>query len=266
MTSETAYLNGGSNPHHHHNNNNNNNNQLLKPPHNEASFQSSSSSSSPSPNSSLNTTNSSTRSSTGNNNDDQTIAQIHHDLIYDPNVKYPLENSWSFWFYKGEKTKTWKENVKFITTVDYVEDFWAVYNHLQLVSKINVGCDYMFFKKDVPPMWEDPQNLDGGLWKLGLDKKYHNSCLDTYWLNILLALIGDQFCDEGPYVNGVWVNVRAKIDKISLWTKAAKNADVQMKIGNRFREILSIREKEQLLTYEEHGASEKGGSGELYKI
>lgn len=124
MTSETAYLNGGSNPHHHHNNNNNNNNQLLKPPHNEASFQSSSSSSSPSPNSSLNTTNSSTRSSTGNN-DDQTIAQIHHDLIYDPNVKYPLENSWSFWFYKGEKTKTWKENVKFITTVDYVEDFWA---------------------------------------------------------------------------------------------------------------------------------------------
>ena len=60
-----------------------------------------------------------------------------------------------------------------------------VYNHLQLVSKINVGCDYMFFKKDVPPMWEDPANSDGGVWKLNLDKKYHNSCLDTYWLNIV---------------------------------------------------------------------------------
>ena len=52
------------------------------------------------------------------------------------------------------------------------------------------------------------------------------------WIDFkLLALIGDQFCDEGPYVNGVWVNVRGKVDKISLWTKAAKNADVQMKIG-----------------------------------
>jgi translation initiation factor 4E len=47
----------------------------------------------------------------------------------------------------------------------------------------------------------------------------------------LLALIGDQFCDESSYVNGVWVNVRPKGDKISLWTRAAKEADIQMKIG-----------------------------------
>lgn len=225
MTSETAYmLNGGTNNtnnhhHHHHHHHNHHGGHQLKP--NEASLNSStaSSSSSPSPNSSLNNTTSS-RSSTGGaggaQTDDQQLQQLlQHDLINDPNVKYPLENSWSFWFYKGEKTKSWKDNVKFITSVDYVEDFWAyvtlkflkrlnlfsnshlyindflyyfktsVYNHLQLVSKINVGCDYMFFKKDVPPMWEDPQNSDGGVWKLSLDKKYHNSCLDTYWLNIV---------------------------------------------------------------------------------
>lgn len=37
--------------------------------------------------------------------------------------------------------------------------------------------------------------------------------------------------DESSYVNGVWVNVRAKGDKISLWTKSAKDVDIQMKIG-----------------------------------
>jgi hypothetical protein len=88
-------------------------------------------------------------------------------LINDPNFKFPLENSWAFWFYKNEKSKQWKENVKFITNVDFVEDFWglfnlhfliyfffkilifflsSVYNHLQLVSKLTPGCDYMFFK------------------------------------------------------------------------------------------------------------------------
>lgn len=56
------------------------------------------------------------------------------------------------------------------------------------MSKINVGCDYMFFKKDVPPMWEDPENSDGGVWKLSLDKKFHNTSLDTYWLNIVSIL------------------------------------------------------------------------------
>lgn len=99
-------------------------------------------------------------------------------------------------------------------------------------------------------MWEDAQNCDGGRWVLNLEKKYHNSSLDLYWLNTLLALIGDQFLDEGPYVNGVWVNVRAKGDKIALWTKAAKNAEIQMKIGHRFKEILGLKEKDLTLTYE----------------
>lgn len=47
-------------------------------------------------------------------------------VLNDPNVKFPLEDSWSFWFYKNERTKEWKENVKFITSVDFVEDFWGL--------------------------------------------------------------------------------------------------------------------------------------------
>jgi hypothetical protein len=99
-------------------------------------------------------------------------------------------------------------------------------------------------------MWEDAQNLDGGRWVLNLDKKYHNNSLDIYWLNTLLALIGDQFLDESAYVNGVWVNVRGKADKIALWTKSAKNADVQLKIGHRLKEILALKDKDLVLTYE----------------
>lgn len=51
---------------------------------------------------------------------------VTQSVLADPNIKFPLENSWSFWFYKNEKTKSWKENVKFITTVDFVEDFWGL--------------------------------------------------------------------------------------------------------------------------------------------
>ena len=55
----------------------------------------------------------------------QTKPADGNQVLSDPNIKFPLENSWSFHFYKNEKTKTWKENVKFITTVDFVEDFWG---------------------------------------------------------------------------------------------------------------------------------------------
>jgi translation initiation factor 4E len=119
---------------------------------------------------------------------------------------------------------------------------------MQLVSKISLGCDYMFFKKGIPPMWEDPQNCDGGRWVLNLEKRFHNTSLDVYWLNILLALIGEQFDEDSEFVNGIWVNVRARGDKISLWTKRAKNSEAQLRIGRKLKEILQL--KDLTLTYE----------------
>jgi hypothetical protein len=100
MTSETAtLLNNNSSQHNNHGNGPTN----------------------PSVNSSTNSSslNSSTKSDEPNQHD--------YDIspLNDPNIKYPLENGWSFWFYKGEKSKSWKENVKFITKVAYVEDFWG---------------------------------------------------------------------------------------------------------------------------------------------
>lgn len=186
--------------------------------------------------------------------------------LNESSVKFPLENGWSFWFYKNDKTKEWKENIKFIATVEFVEDFWGVYNHIQLVSCINVGCDYMFFKKDIPPMWEDHSNRDGGRWVVSLDKKQHHS-LDIYWLNTLLAMVGDQFIDESPYVNGLWINVRPKADKIALWTRNADNADVQYKIGRKFKELLEI--KDGIMVFEKHGEDsyKKGGDNKpLYQL
>lgn len=172
-------------------------------------------------------------------------------MINDPSVKFPLENSWAFWFYKNDAKMSWKENVKYITTVDFVEDFWGVYNHLQQVSRLNNGCDYMFFKKGIPPMWEDDTNKDGGRWLLTLEKgKYPKQAVDTYWLNTLLALIGDQFMEESNFVNGVCVNVRGKQDRIALWTRSAREGELQLKIGRRFKEIIGL--KDVIIGFEEH--------------
>jgi translation initiation factor 4E len=63
-----------------------------------------------------------------------------------------------------------------------------------------------------------------------------------------LALIGEQFDDDSELVNGVWVNVRPRGNKIAIWTKAARNAEAQLRIGNKIKEVLAI--KDQILTYE----------------
>ena len=70
-------------------------------------------------------------------------------------VKHPLQNSWTLWFYKNDKTRTWEDNQKAIITVDTVEDFWSLYNHIEVASKLPSGSDYSLFKEGIFPDWED---------------------------------------------------------------------------------------------------------------
>ena len=58
-----------------------------------------------------------------------------------------------------------------VSTFDTVEDFWALYNHIQTPSGLNHGSDYYLFKEGIKPMWEDPQNVDGGRWLMVVDKQ-----------------------------------------------------------------------------------------------
>ena len=50
------------------------------------------------------------------------------------------------WFFKNDKNKDWASNLRYITSFDTVEDFWALYNHILPASKLGVGCDYSLFK------------------------------------------------------------------------------------------------------------------------
>ena len=46
--------------------------------------------------------------------------------------KHPLQNAWTLWFFKNDKSRTWEENQRPIITVTTVEDFWSLYNHIEV--------------------------------------------------------------------------------------------------------------------------------------
>lgn len=76
-------------------------------------------------------------------NEMQSLIQSANDLTF------PLEDSWSFWFFKNDRQCEWKDNLIQITTVSTVENFWSVYNHLQVASRLGQGCDYFLFKTHI---------------------------------------------------------------------------------------------------------------------
>jgi translation initiation factor 4E len=149
-------------------------------------------------------------------------------------IKHPLQNDWDFWYFKQDKNKSWSDCLMNIANFSAVEDFWALYNHIEVPSKLEPGCDYNMFKRGIKPMWEDPRNKNGGRLMLLIrktPKSQPNSRLDEMWLEILLCLIGEAFDEDSDQVCGAVVNIRPKIDRISIWTGDCNQEAAIRKIG-----------------------------------
>lgn len=175
-------------------------------------------------------------------------------------IKHPLQNRWALWFFKNDKSKTWQANLRLISKFDTVEDFWALYNHIQLSSNLMPGCDYSLFKDGIEPMWEDEKNKRGGRWLITLTKQQRRNDLDRFWLETLLCLIGESFDDYSDDVCGAVVNVRAKGDKIAIWTTECENRDAVTHIGRVYKERLGLPPK-IVLGYQSHAdTATKSGS------
>lgn len=108
----------------------------------------------------------------------------------DDNCLHPLESSWDLWYLSNDKQKEWDDRLTKLMTFNTVEDFWALYHHLQLPSKLPIGSDYMLFKTGIQPKWEDPKNENGGKWTIETTRGFRSQ-LDAAWLETLLSIIGE---------------------------------------------------------------------------
>jgi len=156
-------------------------------------------------------------------------------------IKHPLQNAWTLWFFKNDKSRTWEENQRPIITVTTVEDFWSLYNHIEVASKLPVGADYSIFKEGIFPDWEDPRNQEGGRWIISLHKKQKQELLDTYWLEIIFFLIGEHADQHAHQVNGAVVNIRGGTDKIAVWLADSTQSESILRIGSMLKEKLGLR-------------------------
>ena len=192
-------------------------------------------------------------------------------------MKHPLQNAWTLWFFKNDKSRTWEENQRPIITVTTVEDFWSLYNHIEVASRLPPGSDYSLFKEGIFPDWEDQRNSPGGRWMINMDKRQRADHLDQYWLEILFFLIGEH-ADQHAHqvktnltlksnrlyphiiqVNGAVVNVRGKGDKLAVWLADASQPDSILRIGKMIKERLGI-DPEQTIGFNIH-SEEKARPG-----
>ena len=155
-------------------------------------------------------------------------------------IKHPLQNAWTLWFFKNDKSRSWEENQRQVMTVDTIEDFWSLYNHIEVASRLTPGSDYSLFKEGIFPDWEDARNAPGGRWLINLDRRQRSEHLDNYWLEILFFLIGEHAEEHSHQITGGAVNVRGKGDKVAIWLADAEESESIIKIGEMMKEKLGL--------------------------
>ena len=168
----------------------------------------------------------------------------------------PLASSWSFSFFSKKQSNNsaehYEDNIHLLGKVNSVEGFWSIYSHIQRPNNLENGTDYHLFRDDIQPIWEHPENRDGGKWIIRLKK----GLASYYWEKLIVALISEQFPID---VNGAVVSIRYGEDLISLWNKTGKSKSVIHEICRDICLALELP-PDTKLEYKKHDDSVKDGS------
>lgn len=121
-----------------------------------------------------------------------------------------------------------------------VEGFCRYFNWLKPPSKLERSSNYHLFKDGIKPMWEDPANAKGGKWVLTI--KNNPQLLDRCWSWLAMALVGEEL-DEKDEICGAVVSLRAKIDRIQLWTRVKDDVESINALGKKFIKLLDVSDE-----------------------
>jgi len=204
-----------------------------------------------------------TETSNGTENETETTTPIESPLPV--SLKHPLNSSWTFWYYvKNTKTANWEDNQIEVASFSTVEDFWALFNHIEDGSRLKPGCDYSLFKTGVKPMWEDEANKLGGKWDF--TSPVSRRCdIDHLFLETIMMLIGENHDETlSNELTGMVLSIRMKGDRLAVWTRTGQNEKLVLSIGEMIKDCLGLPPKQ--LEYKRHAdtshySGKRGGFG-----
>ena len=129
-----------------------------------------------------------------------------------------LNDTWDFWFH-DPLDNNWKlDSYKKIHSINTIQSFWNLYNFLD--NKIIENSMLFLMRKNIEPLWEHKDNINGGCWSLKIQKG------DIYnlWSSISISLLSENISnDENIKINGISISPKKNFCIIKFWTNKTTN-------------------------------------------
>ncbi len=147
-------------------------------------------------------------------------------------TEHKLENTWVLWHHKDGDDWTIDSYEK-LYEFDTIENFWRLYNNLPSI----VNNYFFLMKKGHPPIWEVPQNINGGSWLFKIPKKM----ADMYWLKFSCYLIGETIADNTDHIIGLSMSPKVSNVTIRIWNCNSRECKNKVKFNDKYEELMQCQ-------------------------
>lgn len=138
---------------------------------------------------------------------------------------HPLNGEWCLWGHMPHNTDWSITSYINISSFNTVENTIAVTETLGDVLVKN--CMLFVMKQNIAPVWEDPQNRNGGFFSY----KISNKIVYDVWKKLTYALVGETICidhDHFRHVSGISVSPKKDFCIIKIWMSSPSHQNPKM--------------------------------------
>ena len=149
-----------------------------------------------------------------------------------------LSNEWCLYAHLPHDTKWTLDSYKEILKFSNVEQAISLYESMPSILIKN--CMLFLMKDNITPVWEDPQNRNGGCYSF----KVHNNNVYQAWMNLSYSIIGNTLSKNADFmkkINGASISPKRNFCIIKIWMK-----DCSYKSTNEIENIPNLDNKSVL--------------------
>ena len=129
---------------------------------------------------------------------------------------HSLSDTWTLWGHLPHDTDWSLESYKNILTFNHIEEIISL-NHA-ISEKMVKNCMLFMMKDGIQPIWEDPQNRNGGCFSYRIS----NRIIKNVWDSLSYLIVG-KTCSKNKdlinNINGITVSPKKNFCILKIWLK-----------------------------------------------
>ena len=135
------------------------------------------------------------------------------------NDDFKLNDIWVLWYHDPNDVNWEIKSYKQVSTISTIGEFWDTYDFLE--NTVIENSMFFIMRKGINPLWEDPQNVDGGCWSFKIQK----GNIKKYWSELSIYLLGENITKKERLINGLSISPKKTFCIIKIWNSDKKNSN-----------------------------------------